>query len=64
MPQLDGEGGEGDENETRDATIHDLDDQADLSLNQNLGGEGSNMEADDLAKSMEGVKIRVGFVIN
>ena len=64
MPQLDGEGGEGDENETRDATIHDLDDQADLSLNQNLGGEGSNMEADDLAKSMEGVKIRVGVVIN
>jgi len=60
MPQLDGEGGEGDdETGDGDATIHDLDEQADLSLNQSLDAEESNMEADDLAKSMEGVKIRV-----
>ena len=56
MPQLDGEG---DEEEVGDATIHDLDDQADLSMNQSMNAEESNMEADDLAKSMEGVKIRV-----
>ena len=60
MPQLDGEGGEGDEEEAGDATIHDLDEQADLSTNQSIDAEESNMEADDLAKSMEGVKIRVG----
>ena len=56
MPQLDGEG---DEEEAGDATIHDLDEQSDLSMNQSLNAEESNMEADDLAKSMEGVKIRV-----
>ena len=54
MPQLDGE--VGDEEGAGDATIHELDEQADLSTN----AEESNMEADDLAKSMEGVKIRVG----
>jgi len=53
MPQLDGE--VGDEEGAGDATIHELDEQADLSTN----AEESNMEADDLAKSMEGVKIRV-----
>ena len=56
MPQLDGEG---DEEEVGDATIHDLDDQTDLSMNQSMNAEESNMEADDLTKSMEGVKIRV-----
>merc|ERR1719341_1083152 len=60
MPQLDGEGGEGgDEAGDGDATIHDLDEQADLSINQSLDAEELNMEADELAKSMEGVKIRV-----
>merc|ERR1711970_774147 len=53
MPQLDGE--VGDEEGAGDATIHELDEQADLSTN----AEESNMEADDLAKSMEGVKIQV-----
>merc|ERR1719341_490747 len=57
LPQLDGE--EGDEEEVGDATIHDLDDQTDLSMNPSMNAEESNMGADALAKSMEGVKIRV-----
>merc|ERR1719430_1662005 len=56
MPQLDGEG---DEEEGGNATIHDLDERADMSINQSVDAEESHMEADDLAKSMEGVKIRV-----
>ena len=60
MPQLDGEGGEGhDDAGDSDATIHDLDEQADLSVN--LDDEELNMEAEDLVKSREGVKIQVGF---
>ena len=59
MPQLDGEGNE-EEEEAGDATFHDLDEQqGDLSIQQSVDGE-ELMEADDLAKSMEGVKIRVG----
>ena len=59
MPQLDGEGNE-EEEEAGDATFHDMDEQeGDLSIQQSVDGE-ELMEADDLAKSMEGVKIRVG----
>merc|ERR1712013_276220 len=57
LPQLDGEG---DEEELGDATIHDLDEQMDLSHNQSLDAAEENIEdADSLAKSMEGVKIRL-----
>ena len=56
MPQLDGEG---DEEEVGDATIHNLDEQVDLSMNQSMNAEESNMEADALAQRMEGVKMRV-----
>ena len=60
MPQLDGEGGEGDNDAgDSDATIHDLDEQADLSVN--LDAEELNMEANNPAQSMEGVKIQVGI---
>ena len=60
MPQLDGQGGEGDDDATdSDATIHDLDEQADLRVN--LNAEELKMEANDPAQSMEGVKIQVGI---
>ena len=61
LPQLDGEG---DEEELGDATIHDLDEQMDLSHNQSLDAAEENIEdADSLAKSMEGVKIRVSLIV-
>ena len=60
MPQLDGQGGEGDDDATdSDATIHDLDEQADLRVN--LNAEELKMEANDPAQSMGGGKIQVGI---
>merc|ERR1719209_2879372 len=56
MPQLDGEGNE---EEAGDATIHDLDERANLSSSQTVNAAELNKAADVLAKGMEGVKIQV-----
>merc|ERR1719341_2070871 len=56
MPQLDGEG---DEEKAGDATIHDLDERANLSSSQAVNAAELTKATDDLAKGMEGVKIQV-----
>jgi hypothetical protein len=59
LPQLDGAeslGSDG-EDDARDATVHKLDASMNDSLNETIGS--TDGEPDELAKSLEGVKIRV-----